>query len=268
MSVVPLPSRRPPSPAVVAPPRVVPAGRRSKAGLLAALRRKIEAMERPTGQVGAPALGFGLVEIDDALPEGGLRPAALHEIGGAAGPALAFAALIAGRRLGQTAAGPVLWCTARAGLYPPGLTAFGLVPERLLLVCAGARRRTLWAMEETLASGRAALVVGEAGRLGLTESRRLQLAAENGGTPALLLGGEGQGASAAVTRWRVQSAPSGPAAGYRGVGRIRFRLELTRCRGGRPGAWLVEWDDATHTFTVAAILGDGPALPEAEAVGA
>lgn len=268
MPVVSLLSKGASSPAAVVPPRAAGVGRDARAGLLATLRRRIEAVERPQLRTGNAALGLGLAAIDEALPEGGLRPAALHEIAGAAGPMLAFAALLAGRRLDQAAARPVLWCTARVGLYPPGLAAFGLDPERLLLVRAGRRRQLLWAMEEALASGRVALVLGEAGCLDLTESRRLQLAAEGGGTPALLLGGEAAGASAAVTRWRVQSAPSGPTAGYRGLGRTRLRLELRRCRGGRLGAWLVEWDNATHTFTMAAVLGDGPALPEAEAVGA
>ena len=44
-------------------------------------------------------------------------------------------------------------------------------------------------MEEVLGSGRAALVVGEVRRLDWTASRRLQLAAENGATPALLVNG-------------------------------------------------------------------------------
>lgn len=233
-----------------------------KATLLATLRRRIEAVESPPPAAGpAPPLSFGLAEIDAALPEGGLKPAALHELQGAA-PALALAALLAARRLAQGTGGPVLWCARRAGLYPPGLRAFGLDPERLILARAGDERRLLWAIEEGLASGLTALVVGEVGRLDLRASRRLQLAAESGATPALLLpAGPAAGASAAATRWQVESAPSGPTAGYRGVGRSRFRLRLTRCRGGRPGAWLIEWDDATHTFTMAAVLGDRAALP-------
>jgi protein ImuA len=260
MSVVSLPS-------ATAPVWPAVARERRKAELLAALRRRIEAMESPTPRPGAlPVLGFGLAAIDEALPGGGLKPTALHEAVGSAAALPAFAALLAGRRLGQGAAGPVLWCASRAGLYPPGLAAFGLRPERLLLVRAGERRQVLWAMEEALASGRTALVVGEAGRLDLAQSRRLQLAAESGATPAVLLGLEAPaGASAAVTRWRVESAPSGPVAGHRGVGRLRLRLVLARCRGGRPGAWLVEWDDATHTLDLVAVLGDGPALPQAEA---
>lgn len=232
------------------------AGRAGRAALLAGLRRRIARLERP-GAAGLPALGFGLAALDAALPAGGLAPAALHEFAGAA-PALAVAAALAARRLAQGAGGPVLWCPARPGLYPPGLQAFGLGPERLILAWAGERRRRLWALEEGLASGRTALVVGEVGRLELAASRRLQLAAERGATPALLLtGAAGPGAaSAAATRWRVEGAASAPTAGWRGVGASRFRLALSRCRGGRPGAWLIEWDDATHTFALAAELGE------------
>jgi len=267
MPVVPLPLRTSPlhGRKEMVPEAVVRLrGEEDKARLLAALRGRIEALERPPAARAATPLGFGLVEIDAALPGGGLGPAALHELRGEA-PALGLAALLAGRRLAQGAAGPVLWCARRAGLYPPGLRAFGLEPGRLVLARAGDPRQLLWAIEEGLASGRTALVVGEVGRLDLRTSRRLQLAAESGATPALLLPGAGAtaGANAAASRWQVESAPSGPTAGYRGVGLSRFRLRLTRCRGGRSGAWLVEWDDATHTFTMAAALGDGPALPQA-----
>ena len=70
MSVVPLRRERPPSPATA---RVVEL-RPGKAGRLAALRRRIEALERPPPRPGAAPLGFGLAEIDGALPGGGLRP--------------------------------------------------------------------------------------------------------------------------------------------------------------------------------------------------
>ena len=88
-----------------------------------------------------------------------------------------------------------------------GLAAFGLGPERLILVRAREGREVLWAMEEALGSGRAALVVGEVRRLDWTASRRLQLAAENGATPALLVnGGDHEAAPGALTCWRVGAA--------------------------------------------------------------
>ena len=179
-----------------------------KTPVLAALRGRIEGIERPRlAGDGAAALSFGVAPVDRALTGGGLRPAGLHEFLGEAG-ALALVAALAARRLADGAVGPVLWCLERALPYPPGLAAFGLGPERLILVRAREGREVLWAMEEALGSGRAALVVGEVRRLDWTASRRLQLAAENGATPALLVnGGDHAAAPGALTRWRVGSAP-------------------------------------------------------------
>ena len=91
-------------------------------------------------------------------------------------------------------------------------------------------------MEEALGSDRAALVIGEVRRLDGTASCRLQLAAETGATPALLVN-DGDHA-AALTCWRVGSAPSGPAADGPGLGAPRLALNLLRARGAAPGAWL------------------------------
>jgi protein ImuA len=87
-------------------------------------------------------------------------------------------------------------------------------------------------MEEGLHHGGLAAVVGEVGRVTMTATRRLQLAAEVGGTMALMLkrwrkAGEDPLAlpSAAVTRWRLSPAPS-ERLSVPGIARARWRLEL------------------------------------------
>ena len=124
-----VPSAGPASPAV---PR---SGGAPKTQVLAALRRRIEGIERPWLAEGAAAFSLGVAAVDRALPEGGLRPAGLHEFLGEAG-ALALVAALAARRLADGTAGPVFCCLERALPYPPGLAAFGLGPERLILVRA------------------------------------------------------------------------------------------------------------------------------------
>jgi protein ImuA len=121
----------------------------------------------------------------------------------------------------------------------------------------------LWALEEVLASdARPAVVAGAvAAPLGLTESRRLNLAAARHGTPLLVLGLPGtMGTSAAATRWRIAAAPvlvedqgRDP---FGGLARPRWRIALERCRHGRPGEWLIEWDHAAYRFHLAAGLAD------------
>ena len=266
-----------------------PARRRS-GGALAGLRARIHALEQGTaGETatdGAAAIPTGAAPIDAALPWGGLPRAVLHEVIGtdlaaAAGFCAALSARLAGGR------GTVLWCRRRRdpwgrALYGPGLAAFGLVPERLIVARGRSETDVLWAMEEGLRSGAPAAVLGEVGSLAPNTARRLQLAAEAGGVTGLLLtgvtgvtGATGAGGamppSPAVTRWRV-SAAAGRAGS--GVGqRSPWRVELLRCRGGAghgaPAAWIVEWrDGTTGRFAVVAAPGHRTPEPAADAAEA
>lgn len=216
-----------------------------KAALLADLRSRIRRLEGLGGE-GGGVLPFGVPELDAGLPDGGLPLGCLHEVAAAdPGAGTAFAAgLLA--RLGAARGAPVLWVVRGRDLHAAGLPAYGLTPERLIVARAEREVDALWALEEALRCRRLAAVLGEVGRLDLTASRRLQLAAEAGGVTGLLLqtGEERPGAaSAAVTRWRVAPAPS-LSDGEPGVGAPCWRLDLLRCRGGRPGSWLVGWRDS------------------------
>jgi len=98
-------------------------------------------------------------------------------------------------------------------------------------------------MEEGLRHRGLAAVVGEVGRLSMTEARRLQLAAEAGGVVAFALRrrrAQSQAdPTAALTRWRLTALPSTPLPVKAGVGRARWRVELTRCRGGDAADWIM-----------------------------
>jgi protein ImuA len=107
-------------------------------------------------------------------------------------------------------------------------------------------------------------VVGEVtGRLSLSASRRLSLAAERGGGLAFLLRRSRRPDDPALeepcsahTRWRVAALPSAPPLRrVPGLARARWRLELMRARGAEPGEWDVEACDATgHLGVVADII--------------
>ena len=151
-------------------------------------------------------------------------------------------------------------------LYGPGWRDLGLDPADLLMVEAGGARDVAWAMEECLRSGALAAVLGEVKRMNFVASRRLALAARESQTPALLLRGDGMGtASAACSRWRVTALP-GRANPFNVVapGSPRWRLELVRCRGGRPATCIVEWNRETGDFGMAAALADRPAAPRTD----
>jgi len=141
-------------------------------------------------------------------------------------------------------------------LYGHGLRALGLEPERLILVETARRNDTLWAIEEALRSGAPAAIAGIVDKLDLKLSQRLHLAAVDCGLPLFLLRtAHDLESSAAATRWRV-----GTAAAARDrfglVIRPRWHVSLERCRNGRPGEWVVEYDHVAHRFSLAAALAD------------
>jgi protein ImuA len=217
---------------------------------------------------------FGVPAIDVALPEHGLACGALHEMAGA-GPDIEHgcaAALLAAGMLGR-GRGTVLWVVERPGLFAPALSQVGLHPDRVIFAQAGRPDGVLLAMEEGLRHRGLGGVVGElGGRLALTHSRRLQLAAEASGVMAIVLRRSRRHddpalsqPSAAITRWRVGMLPSPPplphAPDTPGLARARWRLELMRCRGGQPSSWIVEACDAKGRLRLVAELAHGSSAP-------
>ena len=220
------------------------------------MREHIARIERiHTRGTAAKFLPFGIPAIDQALPGGGINLAALHEAA-SVGPdtehAAAATLFVAG--LLARLDGPVLWVLRQADLFAPGLAAAGLRPDRVVFAEAG--KAVLPVVEEGLRHPGLAAVVGElTGRLSLVASRRLQLAAEQAGVPAILIRRSNgfddpvlNEPTAASTRWRIAALPSLPALPHApdtpGLGRVRWRLHLTRCRGGEPGSWVTEACDA------------------------
>ncbi|MGY6569469.1 MAG: ImuA family protein [Salinarimonas sp.] len=264
------------------------------------LRRAVEAF----GEAHAESAGAGdHAPLDhdaiDAVLGGGLARGALHEIlpeeAGDCGAAHGFALALA---LRLDRGGAMLWIQeerARAedgAPYPQGIAmmagrmiagrvtaAKAFDPARIIMLRTRDARSTLWAMEQGLRCPGLdtvlAEVTGLAGACDLTASRRLVLAAREGGATGLLVqaGSGARGlkiASAARTRWLIGAHPS-----RRGLagepGRAAWRLHLARHRGGREGRWLREWDHAYGRFSAIgagesaaasqALSGDLPALP-------
>jgi protein ImuA len=194
----------------------VPPARSSDPALLASLRARIARIGGAGVERMWETLPLGVAAIDAVLPGGGLPRGCLHEIvaADAGGAAAAFAAVLLAGLAGD--GGNVVWCRRDPGrhgasLYGPGLAAFGLDLHRLLVVRAHRDMDVLWAMEEGLRGGTVAAVLGEGAAAPPIAMRRLQLAAETGGTTGLLLrsfGAPAASAALATTRWRVASAPS------------------------------------------------------------
>ena len=231
---------------------------------IADLREQIERIEGDKRR--RPTLPFTVNAIDRYLPGGCLVLGAVHEVI-EAGPAAEFAgaATLFTAGIAARLKGPVVWCLTRRDLFAPGLAAAGLHPDRVIYVEAGRDREVLPLVEEALREKGLAAVVGEITRLSLTASRRLQLAAEASGVPALMLRRWWTVAeknlttlpTAALTRWRIASAPSAILS-VPGVARQRWRVELVRCRGAEARSWIVEGCDAKGRLAVPADVAHRP----------
>jgi protein ImuA len=229
---------------------------------LRSLRRavaEIEGSDLSALEAGGRVLPLGVEAIDAALG-GGLALGTLHELapttplhlGAAAGFALTLAARASGRKR-------TLWIQPdfagyEAGsLYGPGLTAIGLPMEWLLLLRVARPVDALWAMEEALKSRVLASVIAELTEDGaaadLTATRRLALAARDGGGVGILLRHRiSPEPSAAATRWDIAASPS-RSDSFGGLGRTTFTLSLVKNRRGPLGRWTIEWDHHERVFS-------------------
>jgi hypothetical protein len=101
---------------------------------------------------------------------------------------------------------------------------------RSLLIDPPDEAARLWAVDLALRSPAVTAIVADGSALAMAETRRMQLAAETGGTLALLARppDELRALSAAATRWCVRSLPSD-------ADRPRWSVELVRRKGA--GGW-------------------------------
>ena len=248
------------------------------------LRRRVAELDR-ADRARADVAPFGIESLDAHLPWRGLPLGCLHEFveAGVESEHVAAATLFVAGILARLE-GVVLWCLRGRDLFAPALAGAGLHPDRVIYVETRRDAEVLPAMEEGLRHGGLAGVVGEAGRLPLAPSRRLQLAAEASGVPALVIrrwrdDSERASAgdpSAVFTRWRVSAAPSpapqlalqpraplaqGPpeqAPPLIGLSRARWHVELLRCRGAEARSFLLEACDAEGRLALPADIRDRP----------
>ncbi|MES2503699.1 MAG: hypothetical protein V4534_02350 [Myxococcota bacterium] len=210
------------------------------------LRERIRALE---GHVFLPPFEKG--------GPGGILPqnAGLHEYIALQSENAALGWMVATLKKLGTPQKPIVWISQRPSLYPPGLSDFGLPPEQILFIQVANPKEALWVAEKTLEE-LPALVVGENLKLNLTTARRLQLACGKLQNMLFLLHTEKIPAPChiAMTRWHISTRLSSDAPGLfsqHGVGQMRFRIELVRCRGAMaPAAWDVEWNDKEMDFNL------------------
>ncbi len=204
---------------------------------------RITGISRRSATAGVP---IGVAEIDALLPGCSLARGGFHELLGDQGTITSFLAALLGR---QKTIQHVLWITPSADLYPGGFAQLGLSHRRLTIACTRQTDNRLWATEEALKDLPGGAVVAEVEQADLTETRRLQLAAESSGSIGFLVRRDRQ-PSAALTRWRVEPARSRDL-------RPTWHLTLERAKGAEAtGSWVVEFDDASLSLNLVAEVAD------------
>lgn len=177
------------------------------------------------------------VRFQDIFP---LKPRRYHEVTGAG--AYSFASICCG-----ATAGMAIWFVEgwmHESVNPLGLQAH-CDPHQVLIGKCNNVADVLAASEEALRSGVMPLVIAELTQpLSLTAGRRLQLAAEAGGSTGLMIVREGMGSNATQTRWQISPI-------YHANDSTRMRWSLIKNKSGTCMDWEVRWDEAArHIFVV------------------
>ena len=221
----------------------------SQQSLVAALRRQVERFEKPQPLADDRLLSTGSSALDELLPGGGLRRGSLVEyLSPGAGSGTGTLALCAARE--ACAGGLALVVVDRCRtFYPSAATAWGVDLASLLILQPADDAAELWAIDQVLRCPGVGAVYAPCGSLDVRDFRRLQLAAEAGGTLGILLRParlRGQPTWADV-QWRISPCRerppwrSGKGSGFRGQGSRRMHplwrlhVELIRCRGAPAG---------------------------------
>jgi protein ImuA len=165
--------------------------------------------------------GFPAIEPIDDLR---LRKGRVHELTGASGDVMA---LLSAAKTDSD----IIWIGMRRDILPlcaSGLDRFICI-HRIIVVEAVSRGELLWATDAALrAEGGFTVIADLPDALSLKESRRLQLAAEQGGGIGLLLLRGPSNTSAAQTRWQCEPLAGDEAA---------WRFDCQKGKSGEAGHW-------------------------------
>ena len=205
-----------------------------------------------------PTYSAGGKVLNSLLPHGGLRRGTIVQwVGDAGGDGAASLATIAAAEIAvsELSGGKPLVifdCGSKVSFYPPAAISLGIPANRMVVVKKQNQHNhadMIWAIDQALRCDAVAAVWAELGPwLNDRDARRLQLAAEAGGTVGLFV------RPAEVRRrpsfsdisWFVASHHDKAAVTFSSAGR-RLRVEVDRCRGGVEGAVAVVEISATAT---------------------
>ena len=259
--------------------------------LVADLRERLARLEKSSRPADERPVSTGSPALDRLLPAGGLARGSLVEyLSPGPGSGTGTLALAAAREA-CAGGGELIVVDRSRTFYPPAAAAWGIDLSQMLLLAPADDATALWALDQALRCPGVGAVYAPCGPLDVRDFRRLQLAAESGGTLGVLVRPSrlrGQ-PSWSETQWSIESVNTkGEKQSTKYEGRrtkraissfilrpssFHLRVELVRCRGG-PGGQVAElvldettgiWQDArtshaTHPVSLPAQLAH-PARP-------
>ena len=193
------------------------------------LRRQVAAVESGSVREEGDAVSTGVPALDALLPQGGLRRGSVVEwLSAATGGGAQTLALLSAREACREGKSLVVVDRLRQ-FYPPAAAAWGIDLARLIVIHPASEPDELWAVDQALRCRGVGAVWAKREQLDPRDFRRLQLAAESGGTLGLL----GRSARVrGVPSWadvQLVVAPRPSTSGW------RLHVELTRCRSSHLG---------------------------------
>jgi protein ImuA len=191
----------------------------SLVGRLDALRARLNELQPEVARVSTGALQL------DAHLGGGMPRGAVTEIFGETGCGAWWLGL---RTLAQITNAPCAIVEPAGSFFPPGAAWLGVNLRNLLIVREPNRKRALWALDRIAREKSVAATLAAIPKLGDTELRRLQLAAEASGQALILLRSPAElsRASWGALRLRVRATP--------GDDTRQVVVEVLRLRGAMP----------------------------------
>ena len=208
--------------------------RRSASQLVEALREQIARLEHSRRQGDAMPVSSGCEGLDRLLPDRGFHRGTLVEwLVAGAGSGGETLALIAAREACQDGGVLVVLDEAKQ-LYPPAAARLGIDLDQMIVVQAANAADNLWALDQALRCPAVAAVLAWPKRLDGRTFRRLQLAAEQGGSLGVLIRPESaeREPSWADVRLRIEPLPVPASAALPPAAGRRLRIQLLRTRGG------------------------------------
>ena len=218
---------------------------RGKADIIASLQKEILSLQGYRAVSDGAAVNVGLEAITRVFPRAVFPTGVLHEfLTEAPEHTAASGGFIAGLLSAlMQRGGACIWISTSRRLFPPALKMFGVEPDRFIFVDLQREKDVMWAMEESLKCEGLVAVIADLAEMSFTQSRRVQLVAEQSGVTCFLLRTDPRRLHtiASIAQWKVRPLPSRLEDGMPGVGFPRWQVELLKVRNGQPGIWNVEW---------------------------